>query len=325
MSINDLNDMQRYLVEEEAEKWREGRLSRREFIRRVTLVVGGAVAASGVLLSLGCDANAADPSPAGATPTTGTSPSGAVSPYHVPEDDPAIQSEMVDIPASDASLRLKGYLAYDRNKVPQAAGPGKAGGVLVVHENRGLTPYIEDVVRRVARAGYVGLSVDLLSRAGGSATHPDEGERVGILGQVPPDLLVGDLLDGVRYLKSRPDIDPARIGAVGFCFGGGMVWRLVTQSPDVKAAVPYYGPNPPLKFVPNIKAAVLGIYAGNDSRITNGVPELDAALKGAGITYEIKIYDGTDHAFHNDTGERYNAEAAKDAWERTLAWFEQYL
>jgi carboxymethylenebutenolidase len=232
---------------------------------------------------------------------------------------------MVSIPATDPSVQLKGYLAYDRARIEQGMQPGKAGGVLVVHENRGLTEHIKDVVRRVATAGYVGLGVDLISRAGGSDAHPDESERTGILGQVPPDLLVSDLLDGVRYLKALPSVAPERLGAVGFCFGGGMVWRVATKSPDLKAAVPFYGPSPPLADVPNIKAAVLGIYGGNDARINAGIPELENALKAAGITYEIKIYEGADHAFHNDTGPRYNAEAARDAWQRTLAWFEAHM
>jgi carboxymethylenebutenolidase len=231
---------------------------------------------------------------------------------------------MVDIPTSDPSFQLKGYLALNQVAMGAgggpAAGPAKPGGVLVVHENRGLTEHIKDVVRRIAIAGYVGLCVDLLSRAGGTDAHPDEGERTGVLGQLAPDLLVGDLMSGVEYLKTREDVNPDRIGAIGFCFGGGMVWRLATKQSDLKAAVPFYGPNPPLEDVPNIKAAVLGIYGSLDTRITGNVPQLEEALKSAGVTYEIKIYEGAEHAFHNDTGARYKPDAAKDAWELTLAW-----
>jgi carboxymethylenebutenolidase len=349
MTVNDLGDMQRYLVEEEAEKWREGRLSRREFIRRVTLLVGGAAAASGVLMSLGCDATTPESTPTAAattaageapsptapteatagaaSPSTPTQPAAAggnQSPYHVAEDNPALRTETVDIPTSDPSVQLKGYLALNQVAMGAGGGPGagpaRPGGVLVVHENRGLTEHIKDVVRRIAIAGYVGLGVDLLSRAGGTDAHPDEGARTGILGQTAQDVLLGDLMAGVEYLKSREDVNPGRIGAIGFCFGGGMVWRLATKQGDLKAAVPFYGPNPPLEDVLNIKAAVLGIYGSLDSRITGGVPELEEALKNAGVTYEIKIYDGAEHAFHNDTGPRYNPEAAKDVWEKTLAW-----
>jgi carboxymethylenebutenolidase len=325
MTIQDLNDMQRYLVEEEAEHWQEGSISRREFIHRVTLLVGGAAAASSVLMSLGCDTNAtetqatatlAPASTSPANPTAQSSAGGSASEYHVDENDPSLQIEIVDIPQPLPELKLKGYLAYNKTKM----SPAKPGGVLVIHENRGLTPYMRDVVRRVAMAGYVGLCVDLLSRAGGSDSHPDEGERTGILGQIPTDKLLGDLSAGLDYLKSREEVNPERLAVIGFCFGGGMTWRLVTQRADVKAAVPYYGPNPPLEDVPKIKAAVLGIYGANDARITGSVPALEEALKKAGITYEIKIYDGANHAFHNDTGANYNATAAKDAWERTLAW-----
>ncbi len=323
MTIHDLGDMQRYLVEEEAEHWQEGIINRREFIRRVTLLVGGAAAATGVLLSVGCDVNAPESTPGTATavsPMTQAS-GGSTSPDHVDENDPIIHSEMVDIPQSDPSLKLKGYLALNPTKM----GLARPGGVLVTHENKGLTPYIKDVVRRIGKAGYVGLCVDLLSRAGGSDAHPDEGERTGILGQIPADKLLNDLSAGLDYLKSRDDVNPERLGAIGFCFGGGLTWRLITKRTDVKAAVPFYGPNPPLEDVPKIKAAVLGIYGASDARITGGVPDLEAALKKAGIAYETKIYEGANHAFHNDTGPNYNPDAAKDAWQRTLAWLGSHM
>ncbi len=328
MPVDSLNDMQRYLVEEEAEKWQQGRITRREFLRRTTLIAGSATAASSVLLSLGCDVNAAEP----ATPaSTATQPAsnvptqaaqGSASPYHVPENDTSVHAEMIDIPSSDPSVKLKGYMAVS---TPPRMGPAKPGGVLVIHENKGLTDYIKDVTRRVAKAGYVGLCVDLLSRAGGTAAHPEEGERTGILGQLPPDQALADLSSGLDYLKSQGGANPDRLGVVGFCFGGGYTWRIATKRPDLKAGVPFYGPNPPLEDVPNIKAAMLGIYGGEDSRITSKVPELEDALKKAGITHEIKIYEGANHAFHNDTGQNYKPDAAKDAWEKTLNWFRKYL
>lgn len=327
MTLNDLGDMQRYLVEEEAEHWRDGTISRREFIRRVTLLVGGAAAASGVLLSLGCDPTSADATPTRvAVVTPSPLPLGqSRSPYHVADDDPAVHTEMVDIPARAQGLKLKGYLAYNQVRMGAGAGPAKPGGVLVMHENRGLTDYIKDVVRRLGKAGYVALCVDLLSRAGGTSAHPDEAERIATLGQVPVDYLLGDLLDGVAYLGSRPDVNPGKLGAVGFCFGGGMTWRLVTQTDKIKAAVPFYGPNPPLSDVPKIKAAMLGIYGGLDERITGQVPQLEQALKQANVTYEIQIYPGANHAFHNDTGPNYDAEAAKDAWTRTMEWLGNHM
>jgi len=351
MTVHDLNDMQRYLVEEEAEKWREGDITRREFIRRVTLLVGGVAAAGGVLLSLGCDPNsptvqptsasqstptteptsavapAATATEAGAQPTATTgSGQGSQSPYHVPEDSPDVKAEMVSIPTSDASVKLMGYLATaTAPRMGPGAGPAKPAGILVIHENRGLTPHIKDVVRRLAKENYVAMCVDLVSRQGGSDSHPDEAERTGILGQMTPEQVVSDLSAGLDYLKSREDVAPDKLGVVGFCFGGGYTWRMATKRQDLKAAVPYYGPNPPLEDVPNIKAAVLGIYGENDTRITSGVPALEEALKQAGVTYKINIYPGAEHAFHNDTGPRYKQDAATDAWERTLEWFRQYL
>jgi carboxymethylenebutenolidase len=240
----------------------------------------------------------------------------------VPEDDPNVHAEMVDFPAADRATMLKAYLALPS---PVNARIMTPPGVLVIHENRGLTDHIKDVVRRLARANYAALAVDLLSRQGGSEAHPDEGERTGLLGQNPPEQMISDLSAGLDYLKSRDDVVPDKLGVVGFCFGGGYAWRIATVRPDLKAAVPFYGPNPPLEDVPNIKAAVLGIYGALDTRITGQVPPLEEALKQAGTTYQIKIYEGADHAFHNDTGARYNPQAAKDAWEQTLSWFEKYL
>jgi carboxymethylenebutenolidase len=240
----------------------------------------------------------------------------------VPEGDPNVHAEMVEFPAGDGNTMLKAYLALP---TPVNARITTPPGVLVIHENRGLTEHIKDVVRRLARANYAALGVDLLSRQGGSDAHPDEGERTGLLGQNPPEQMISDLAAGLDYLKSRGDVVPDKLGVVGFCFGGGYAWRMATARADLRAAVPYYGPNPPLEDVPKIKAAVLGIYGERDTRITGQVPALEEALKQAGVTYEIKIYEGADHAFHNDTGARYNPEAARDAWEQTLAWFETHL
>jgi carboxymethylenebutenolidase len=339
MTVHDLNDMQRYLVEEEAEKWRDGEVTRREFMRRVSLLVGAA-ASTGVLISLGCDPNTPDTtpfatvgagaatalaSPPAASDATPTAGGASGSHYSVPEGSPDVKVEQVDIPNPDG-VKLKGYLAM--SAVPQmnpGAGPANNAGILVIHENRGLTPYIKDVVRRLGKEGYVAMCVDLISREGGTDAHPDEAARTGILGGMPREQVIADLSAGLDYLKSRPDVAPERLGVVGFCFGGGYSWRMATVRPDLKAAVPYYGPNPPLEDVPKIKAAALGIYGERDTRITSGVPALEEALKAANITHKIVIYPDADHAFHNDTGPRYNEAAATDAWQQTLAWFKQYV
>lgn len=342
MTTPHLNDMQRYLVEEEAEKWQQGHLTRRDFMRRVTLIVGGAVAAAPVLAALGCDPNsppASTPPPANPTvtapsqpptpsqavvaPTSNSTPTSS-SPYHVPENDPDVKVSTVDIPSNDPSVRLIGYLA--QSVVASAsASLLPTPGILVIHENRGLTEHIKDVVRRLAKARYSALCVDLVSRSGGSDAHPGESERTGILGQLSPEQVMADLSAGLDYLSGEPINASTRLGVVGFCFGGGYTLRMATKLQDLKAAVAFYGPNPPLEDVPNIKAAVLGIYGSEDTRITGTVPALEAALKQAGITYETKIYEGANHAFHNDTVARYEPTAAKDAWEKTLAWFGTHL
>jgi carboxymethylenebutenolidase len=221
----------------------------------------------------------------------------------------------VEIPAADTTIM--GYLA-------RPASENIAPVILVCHENRGLTPHIQDVTRRFAKAGYAGLAVDLLSRQGGSATVGQENVP-GALGNISPDQFVEDFKSGWQYLQGQPFADAARVGMTGFCFGGGVTWRVATQMPELLAAVPFYGPQPPIEDVPNIRAAVLAIYGELDSRINSGIPVIEQAMNENNKIYEKIIYPGADHAFHNDTGPRYNPEAAKDAWERTLGWFEQYV
>ncbi|HET9907428.1 MAG TPA: dienelactone hydrolase family protein, partial [Anaerolineales bacterium] len=192
------------------------------------------------------------------------------------------------------------------------------------HENRGLTPHIEDVTRRFAKAGYVGLAVDLLSRQGGS-TVVGEGNVPGALGNILPDQFVEDFKSGWQYLTNLSFADTARVGMTGFCFGGGVTWRVATQMSELLAAIPFYGPPPPVEDVPNINAAVLAIYGELDSRINGSIPQIEEAMAANGKIYAKMIYPNADHAFHNDTGTRFNAEAAQDAWQKTLDWFDQYV
>lgn len=222
----------------------------------------------------------------------------------------------VTYPGQDAEIMA--YLA-------QPAGPGPFSAVLVCHEIFGLTEHIQDVARRLAAAGYVGLAVDLLSRQGGTAHFADVADIRAALQAMPPALIVEDFRAGVRYLQAQPNVHPERIGMTGFCFGGGVTWRCATQIPELKAAVPFYGPNPPLEDVPHIRAAVLALYAENDPRIMAGVPAIDEAMRQHGKVYEKVVYAGAEHGFHNDTGARYHPQAAADAWQRALAWFAKYL
>jgi carboxymethylenebutenolidase len=246
------------------------------------------------------------------TPTPVPAPAGV----NVAPDDPDIEARDLTFPGE--GLDIVGYLAK-----PKGEGPFPA--ILVSHENRGLTDHIKDVTRRLAKAGYVGLAVDLLSSQGGTAKVSDPAQIPSILSGTPPDELAGYFLKGIEYLQAQPFVSKDRLGMVGFCFGGGMTWLVATKAPQLKAAVPFYGPNPPLEAVPNIRAAVLGIYGENDQRINAGIPAIEEAMRQNGKTFENVIYPGANHAFHNDTGRNYNPEAAVDAWSRTLAWFEKYV
>ncbi len=240
---------------------------------------------------------------------------GAQSPLSVPEGDPAVTSSEVTFTSQGAEIMA--YLA-------RPAVNGTYAGVLVCHENRGLTLHIKDVARRFAKAGYVALAIDLLSREGGTgAVDPDQVPA--ILSAVPPERHVADFAAGLKYLQSLSYVDGNRIGMTGYCFGGGITWRCAVALPELKAAVPFYGPAPDLSQVRNIKAAVFGVYAELDARITPSKDPLEKALKEAGITYQMKVYPGVNHAFHNDTGPRYDKTQATQAWQDTLAWFKQHM
>jgi len=324
--MNDNETFKKYLIEEFYDDYREGLISRRTFIRRVAFITGSMAAAATAMLAVGCRPvelpAASEPMPQRETPMAGEEASaelatvpGARSPLSVPEGDPAVQTSEVTFPSG--SDEIMAYLA-----LPAAAGVYPA--VLVCHENRGLTPHIEDVARRFAKAGYVALAIDLLSREGGTASR-DRDEIPGLLTDAGAERHVADFVAGYQYLQTLDFVDGERIGMTGFCFGGGITWRVATALPELKAAVPFYGPAPELSEVPNIKAAVLGVYAELDERITGGMPALEQALQAAGVTHKMNVYPGVDHAFHNDTGERYNEEQATQAWNDTLAWFADQL
>lgn len=211
---------------------------------------------------------------------------------------------------------MKGYLVR-----PQEAG--KRGAVVVIHENRGLTPHIKDVTRRVAKAGYLALAPDALSPFGGTPANEDEAR--GLFGQLDAAKNLHNFLNAFDYLKARPESN-GKMGCVGFCWGGALTNQLAVNYADLKAAVPFYGMQPATIDVPKIKATVQAHYGEKDERVNAGIPQFEAALKGAGVKYEIYIYEGAQHAFHNDTSPaRYNEAAAKLAWERTTRLFNETL
>ena len=230
-------------------------------------------------------------------------------------DDAAVIASEIEIPSDTPPLM--GYLA-------RPSSGESAPVVLVCHENRGLTAHIQDVTRRFAKAGYVSLAVDLVSRHGGSAAVGESGVP-GILGNIDPDQFVADFLDGWRYLQGQSFAQAERVGMTGFCFGGGVTWLMAARMPELRAAVPFYGPPPPVDEVPNIQAPVLAVYGELDGRINGTIPAIEQAMQANHKVYEKLIYPNADHAFNNDTSSRYNPEAAKDAWMQTLAWFEKYL
>ncbi|MEO8083455.1 MAG: dienelactone hydrolase family protein [Ardenticatenales bacterium] len=338
--MNDRQVLQNYLIEEFYDDYRAGEISRRTFVRRVAFITGGMAAAVPAMIAVGCTPSelpkATDPIPAADTPAgptaaaatavgaaatlapTSVPPSEPRSPLSVAADDPAVSAATATFVSDVDGAPVFAYLAKP------AAADGPVPGILVCHENRGLTAHIEDVARRLAKAGYAALAIDLCSREGGTATL-DRDKVPGLLTDAGPERHVADFISGGAFLKAQSGVDPDRLGMTGYCFGGGITWRCATKMADLKAAVPFYGPAPDLADVPNIKAAVFGVYAELDERIGAGVPALEEALKAANITYQVKIYPGVNHAFHNDTGDRYVEAQATQAWEDTMAWFTKYV
>ncbi len=310
-----MTDLQRYIVEEWAEEYQAGRLPRREFLRRMALMAGGAALAIPMLERVGVAATQVELMDALAMGPELVAQATGIT---VPPDDPAIEAAMITYPRSGGAEPNIGYLARPR-------ASGSYPGIVVIHENRGLLEHFKDVSRRFVREGYVALAVDLAAPAGGTARFADSAQVSSVLGQTPPEQLMGMLNDAFRRLQEVPGVRRDRIGTIGWCFGGGMVWRFVTQNAGLVAATPFYGPNPPIEDVPKIKASVLAIYGELDTRINAGIPAIREALQRAGVTHEIHVYPAAAHAFFNDTGQNYAKPAADDAWRRVLAWFQRYL
>lgn len=268
-------------------------LSRKEFLDRLLALAGSAALATTALSVL----------------EPGYAQAATISPLaeHLVE-------ETVNWPGDSAPV--SGYLVHPK-------GRKKRGAVVVIHENRGLTPHIKDVTRRVAQAGYLALGVDALSVVGGTPADEDKGRE--LIGQLDPAKNLNNYLAALTYLRARPESN-SRTGCVGFCWGGGLANQLAVHDPSLNAAVAYYGQQPKAEDVPNIKANVMLHYGGLDQRINAGIPAYEAALKAAHIPYELFVYEGVNHAFNNDTSPaRYNAEAANLAWERTLRLFKERL
>jgi len=234
----------------------------------------------------------------------------------VKKDDARLKTEYATVPSPEGNGNIKGYLAKPANAA------GKLPGVIVIHENRGLNPYIEDVARRFAVANFIAFAPDGLTSVGGYPGDDEQGAAK--FRQVNGPKMLEDFVAAANWLKARPDCT-GRIGAVGFCFGGGIANMLAVRLPDLGAAAPFYGRQPSAEDVAKIKAPIMAHYAGNDPGVDAGIPAFEAALKANGKPYQIFVYEGTQHGFHNDTTPRYDEAAAKLAWQRTLDFFNKNL
>lgn len=271
-----------------------GDISKRGFLRGAALAGFTGIAASACLSDLQPDykkANQVDP------------------------DDGDINSEYIEYSSPDGYGTVRGLMAR-----PAKAGP--FGAVLVIHENRGLNPYIEDVVRRVAKAGYLALGPDALTSLGGYPGNDDEGRQM--QRSLDGEKVMADMFAGYEHLVGHPN-STGKVGAVGFCYGGGVCNALAAANPEMACSVPFYGRQASTEDVPGIEAPLLLHYAELDERVNEGWPEYKAALEANDKVYKAHIYAGANHGFHNDTTPRYDEDAATLAWQRTLEWFETYL
>ncbi len=269
-------------------------LDRRRFMERLTALAGSGAAAAAIAPLLAASSASAE---------------------MIAADDARLNAR--DVVYGGSSGEMKGYLVRPKDET------GPLGSVVVIHENRGLNPHIRDVARRMALEGFIALAPDFLSPSGG--TPDDEDKARDMIGKLDPAVTVADAEASLQFLAGLDGAN-GKVGAIGFCWGGGLVNRLATKSPELKAAVAYYGAQPPAKDVPAIKAALLLHYAGLDKRINAGIDAYRKALEENGKTFEIHVYDGVNHAFNNDTSAaRYDKAAADLAWQRTVAFLKKNI
>jgi carboxymethylenebutenolidase len=273
-----------------------GRITKREFLERAGKFAVGGITAAALLASLSPDYALAE---------------------QVSFTDPDIVADYIHYPSPLGNGDVRGYL------VRPAAAKDPVPGVVVVHENRGLNPYIEDVARRVAKAGFVALAPDGLTSVGGYPGNDEKGRE--LQQKVDPVKLMNDFFAAIEFLGAHSAVQGRKVGITGFCYGGGVANAAAVAYPELGAAVPFYGRQPRAEDVPRIKAPLLLHYAELDKNINAGWPDYEAALKANGKTYEAYVYPGVNHGFHNDTTPRYDEATAKLAWDRTIAWFNKYL
>jgi carboxymethylenebutenolidase len=272
-----------------------GKINRREFLDRAAVFALGGLTATAILASLTPDYALAE---------------------QVSFTDPEIVAEYITYPSPKGNGQVRGYLVRPANN------SGKIPAVVVVHENRGLNPYIEDVARRLGKAGFIALAPDGLSSVGGYPGNDDKGRE--LQAKVDPTKLMNDFFAAIEWLMKH-DASTGKIGITGFCYGGGVANAAAVAYPELSAAVPFYGRQPKAEDVPRIKAPLLLHYGELDSGINEGWPAYEQALKANNKVYQAYIYPGVNHGFHNDSTPRYDEAAATLAWDRTLEWFKRYL
>jgi len=275
------------------EEYNDGSLDRREFFKRLAVLAGGTAAAYALMSQMGTNPATAEV---------------------IAKDDSRLHTETVLYPGQTGDVRAYWARPKGKEELP---------GVIVIHENRGLNDHIRNVTRRMALEGFLAVAPDALSPLGG--TPEDSNEVRSGFRKLDGHDTIKNFVAAVKYLKTHP-LSTGKVGCTGFCWGGGMTNQVAVNSPDLSAAVPYYGSQPAAEDVPKIKASLLLHYAGLDERINKGIPAFEAALKSAKVDYQIFIYEGAQHAFNNDTNEsRYHKEAAELAWKRTITFFKEKL
>jgi carboxymethylenebutenolidase len=299
--------LQRYIAEEIATDHVDGLLSRREALRRLALLGVGTAAATALIAACGENKQ-----------TTSNAPVTSSGPASAPTTPPGSANALPTKPVTWAGPQGQLQAAW-------AEAPNAKGGILVIHENKGLTDWVRSVAGRFAGIGYSGLAIDLLSGQGGTAKFTDPAAATAALGKIPPQDFVANLKSGVGELARR--VPGKKLAVVGFCMGGGLTWQLLNAGAgDLAAAMPFYGPapdNPDFRQSKNV--AVLAFYGEQDQRVTSTEPVVRAALEQAGMVHQLITEPNANHAFFNDTGDRYNAAAADDAWRRVQDWMTQYV
>lgn len=281
----------------------DGAFKRRELFSRLTKTLGSSAAATAAL--------------SGYSQLMAQAPSACPADLRVPLDAPDIVAR--DVEFNGEASKIFAHFAYPRNL------EGKAPGVIVIHENRGLVEHHKDVCRRIARAGFVAIAPDLLSRQGGVQQFPDATQQTAAYGRTTPEGRRADLISALDYLKFTPFVRHDRIGLIGFCAGGGNVWDMVINFPEFAAGVPYYGPPPAVETIANVQTPMLLVYGETDRALTGRMAPIMAEMLTRQKTFGMRVYEGAAHAFNNDTGAAFNATAACEAWRETITFFNKWL